>query len=86
MKTTLKKAEKSVLLEGRDGNIWLWLRKAEGLPLEWIPKLTQDEDFNRWAEKMKPGNTANAFLSLGLLLLFTTSTLGSIQGDYIMTE
>lgn len=33
-------------------NIWLFLRKAKGLPLEWIRKLTQDSDFNRWAEKM----------------------------------
>lgn len=68
-------------------NIWLFPRKAKGLPLEWIPKLTQDSDFNRRAMKMKISNKANAFLSLvSLLILFTMSILGLIQGDYIMTE
>lgn len=68
-------------------NIWPFPRKAKGLPLEWIPKSTQDSGFNRRAEKMKISNKANAFLSLvSVLILFTTSILGPIQGDYIMTE
>lgn len=68
-------------------NIWLFPRKAKGLPLEWIPKPTQDSGFKRRTEKMKIGNKANAFLSLvSLLTLFTTSRLGLIEGDYIMTE
>lgn len=68
-------------------NIWLFLRKAKGLPLEWIPKSTQSSDFNRWAAEMKISNKANAFLPLfGLLILCTMSTLGLIQGDCIMIE
>lgn len=68
-------------------NICLFLRKAKGLPLEWIPKSTQDSDCNRQAEKMKIRNKANAFLSLiSLLVLFTMSILGLIQGDYIKIE